>query len=206
MTKKTLFIFYSWFILALSVCSVFLMLFSWFGTLYGLELGNLLSIEGIRWILRNSLIQTQEVFPFVSLLILAMALGICHKSGWFSVLFLSVQKKLYLLSYKQRWGLQISLFVVLGYSVLIIWGLFSSSWSLLSIRGTLEDSPLIEGFALWFSLGIGIVGSVYGWLSGTIRNIYDLIAGMLNGVRTATPLFVLLFILLHFIQICNYVF
>lgn len=206
MRKKKLFAIYSWTIIVLTVSAVILMLFSWLGNLYGLDIQNLLSFDGIRWFLRSSLNQTQQMFPILSLLILSMGLGVCYRSGWLTILRYALMNKLQLLSYKQRWSLHISLFVGVIYLLIILCGVLSPNWNLLSITGSIHESPLIEGFPIWFSLGCMLVSSIYGWLGGNFRNIHEMSEGMIDGVRMTAPYLVLFYIVIHFIQLCLYVF
>ena len=72
MRNKKLFVFYSWTIVALNLATVVLLLFSWIANLYGLGVNNLLSLDGIRWILRQSLTSVGHAFPFLALLLLCM--------------------------------------------------------------------------------------------------------------------------------------
>lgn len=204
--RKKWFTLYSWTIIVLTVSAIGLMLFSWLGSLYGLEIQNLLSLDGIRWLLRSSLKQTQEMYPILSLLMLSMALGVCHRSGWLTILRFSIINKLQLLSYKQRWSLHISVLVGAIYLVFVLWGAVTPNWNMLSITGSFTDSPLMEGFPIWFSLGCMLVSTIYGLLSGNLRSIHEMAEGMIDGVYMAAPFLVLLFIAIHFIQICLYIF
>ena len=206
MMHKKIFHLYAWIIVSLSFAALFLTLFSWLFSLYGMDVQNLLSVEGLRWLFRYSLRQVQNNFPFLSVIMLGMTFGVFYHSGLLQVFQLLFKRKMNMLSYKQHWGLQVSMLIGFIYLMLIVWGVFSPNGSLLSITGGLNHSPLIEGFAIWFSVGCSIVSALYGRLSGKFKNIYEIVSCVLQGVQFAVPFIVIIFILMHFALMCNYVF
>lgn len=206
MRNKKLFVFYSWTIVALNLATVVLLLFSWIANLYGLGVNNLLSLDGIRWILRQSLTSVGHAFPFLALLLLCMGGGIITGSGFLTAMSNLIKNKLQLLSFKQRWSLQISLVVGALYTLLIVWGIVSPVGSLLSVTGDLQNSPLVNGFSIWFSIGCCLMGGIYGWLSGNLRHVYDFIVSLLNGVKAGVPVIVLAYFCIHFLLLWRYVF
>ncbi|MCQ2268087.1 MAG: AbgT family transporter [Bacteroidaceae bacterium] len=206
MRNKKIFIFYSWTIVALNLATIILLLFSWIANLFGLEVNNLLSLDGIRWILRQSLTSVEHTFPFLALLLLCMGVGIISGSGFLIAMNNFVRNKLQLLSFKQRWSLQISLVVGALYILLIVWGIVSPIGNLLSVTGELQNSPLVNGFSIWFSMGCCLMGGIYGWLSGNLRHIYDFIISLLNGVKIGVPMIVLAYFCMHFLLLWRYVF
>jgi p-aminobenzoyl-glutamate transporter AbgT len=206
MKGKKLFHIYARVILAFFIAGIILILFSWFANIYGMDVRNLLSADGLRWLLRNSFKQVRLDFPFLSFLTLCMSCGVIYKSGWFSAILMTFMNKRQSLSYKQRWGLQLSSFVLIFYLLVLIVGLFSPNGELLGLTGNLENSPIVEGFAIWFSFGICSVCFIYSWISGIMKHPYEVVHWMIYGVKKAAPLLVLLIIALFFIELCNYVF
>lgn len=206
MMNKRLFILYSWLLLIVSVLAFILMVFSWVGDLYGLNIQSLLSIDGIRWLLRYSLKETQAVFPFLQLMSLAMGVGIVYYSGWFTTVFRLCNKKNKQISYKQIWAFRVSAFIGLLYLMIIIWDLFSSDSIMLSVSGTLYDSPFIDGFPLWFALLCIIVGGTFGYLTGVFHKFYHFAQSIISAVQAVIPILIIIFIILHLSLMFRYVF
>ena len=204
--RKRIFIIYSYIIVGISGMAILLVLFSWLSNLYGVEVHNLLSAEGVRWILHTSLTKVQNSFPFLSMMILFMGIGVFYKSTLMQAIIMILKWKSHNLSYKQRWAFRISLVVLMFYLLLIVWGVFSSNSILLGVTGGLKNSPLIDGFALWTSIGLFWLSAFYGWLTGKFRHPHEIVAGMVYGVEVAAPILVILFIFLHFFLMCQYVF
>ena len=206
MREKKLFSVYSWIILAFFIAGIALVLFSWFASIYGMDVKNILSADGLRWLLRDSLKQVRLDFPFLSFLAISMSCGVIYKSGWFSAVRKTIMNNRQSLSYKQRWGLQISSFVLIFYLLVLVVGFFSPNGELLGVTGSLHNSPLVEGFALWFSFGICSVCFIYSWISGIMKHVHEMVIWIIYGVKKAAPFLVLLIIVLFFIELCKYVF
>ena len=82
------------------------------------------------------------------------------------------------LSRKERRAFRGALLSGLLYTGVIIWITNSSGGALRSVNGSLAFSPLMESMEFLISVGLGVMGSVYGFLSGRYRTDSDLIQGM----------------------------
>lgn len=204
--NKRLFLLYSWLILIISVSAIVLMIFSWVGALYDLNIQSLLSVDGIRWLLRYSLRDTQAVFPFLQLLSLVMGVGILSYSGWITTAIRLLKKQRRQISFKQIWSFHVSAFIGLLFLALLVWDLLSSDSIMLSVSGTLKNSPLLDGFSLWFALLCAVVGGIHGYLTGVYRKFHFFVESMISAVQTFIPLLILAYMLLHLSLMVEFVF
>jgi len=87
------------------------------------------------------------------------------------------------LSKREKRALIWALIVGLIYFVVILWATFSS-WGLLrGITGSLVRSPFIMGILFIISLGIGLMGMVYGLISGKYRSDADVVQGLVQPMQ-----------------------
>lgn len=170
------------------------LLFSWVGNLYGFPVQNLLAYEGIRWILRNALVNF-SVMPVFSCMLLLMGWGLLKSSGWLSIWGVVVRGNARQVTPRKRWGFQVSIITLVGYLLLLSVGFIGSEPVLLSVTGDLAQSPIADGFILVLLLGILAVTGVYAWVSGLFRGWNDFIMAMIKGVADWSILFLNLFLL-----------
>lgn len=87
------------------------------------------------------------------------------------------------LSRRERRALTLSLTIGAIYLLLILWATFSS-WGLLrSVNGGLVRSPFIAGILFLLSLGVGLMGSIYGFASGRYRTDTDVVEGLVRPAK-----------------------
>ncbi len=87
------------------------------------------------------------------------------------------------LSSRERRALTVA-FVTGGiYAGLTAWLTFSAHGILRSVSGGLTHSPFIEGILFLLSLGIGLMGGAYGFVSGRYRTDADLVSGLEQPAR-----------------------
>lgn len=97
------------------------------------------------------------------------------------------------LSRKERRAM-ISAVIVGGlYMTVILWATFSSRGILRSANGGLTHSPFMAGVLFLLSLGIGLMGMVYGFASGRYRTDGDVIEGLTQPMRLMGVYFVIVF-------------
>lgn len=185
----------------LSVCITFC---SWIGSGYGWHgVQNLLSVDGIRWILRHA----EENFMYSSALGMACMLffgfGLVVHSGLGDALHrLASHDKI--LSRKQKRALALSglsacMYVVL--CCLLVWG----PWGIVrSVTGMFDGSPLQDGFLVVISLGIGLSGIVYGFAVDNYRRDKDVYQGMSCLYASFAEYFVSLFFIEQFFAALEY--
>ena len=97
------------------------------------------------------------------------------------------------LSRKERRAM-ISAVIVGGlYVIVILWATFSSRGILRSANGGLAHSPFMVGVLFLLSLGIGLMGMVYGFASGRYRTDSDVIEGLTQPMKLLSVYFVIAF-------------
>ncbi len=97
------------------------------------------------------------------------------------------------LSRKERRALIGAVVAGLFYAVVILWATFSSWGILRGVNGGLIRSPFIVGILFLLSLGIGLMGMVYGFASGRYRTDGDVIDGLTQPMKLLGIYFVIAF-------------
>ena len=182
-----------------------LALFSWMGSVYGVNgVQSLLSAEGIRWVLGHVL-ENYVLAPALGIiLVLLMGLGVGFRSGLYdaSKRFL---RKGRLLSRKERRALTLAVLFFMFYVVLLVASMFLP-WNLYwSVTGDWLHSPFSKGFIYLLSMGIGLVGMVYGYVAGSYRSMVDVMQGMSCLIARKASYFVTLFFVVQFFSSLEYV-
>lgn len=184
--------------------TVVLALFSWVANIYGWgDIQSLLSAEGIRWLLGH-VVENYVSCPALGIvLILLMGLGIAVHSGLYGILKRLCQKEK-LLSHKERWALTLTL-AVWGIYVMLVVASLLLPWNFMwGITGSWLYSPLSKGFVYVLSIGIGLSGVVYGYVSGNFRRLSDIMTGMSYLIARESSYFVTLFFVTQFFSLLVY--
>ena len=181
-----------------------LALFSWIGSIYGLgEVQSLLSAEGIRWVLGH-VVENYVQSPVLGIvLILFMGMGIVLRSGLYDAVrrFASRNK---LLSRKERRALTLAVGVLLLYFAMLVMSMFLP-WNLYwNITGGWLHSPFSKGLVYLLSIGMGLGGMVYGYVSDTFRRFSDVVEGMSLLIAERSFTFVSLFFIIQFFSSLEY--
>ena len=181
-----------------------LALFSWIGSIYGLgEVQSLLSAEGIRWILGH-VVENYVQSPVLGMvLILFMGLGIVRRSGLYDAVkrFAGRNK---LVSRKERRALTLAVGVGLLYIVMLVLSMLLP-WNLYwNITGGWLHSPFTKGLVYLLSVGVGLVGMVYGYAADTFRRLSDVVEGMSSLIADRSFCFVSLFFVIQFFSSLDY--
>ena len=190
--------------IAFFLLTLALALFSWIGSIYGLgEVQSLLSAEGIRWVLGH-VVENYVQSPVLGMvLILFMGMGIVFRSGLYDAVkrFASRNK---LLSRKERRALTLAVGVLLLYFAMLVVSMFLP-WNLYwNITGGWLHSPFSKGLVYLLSIGIGLGGMVYGYVSDTFRHLSDVVEGMSSLIAERSFTFVSLFFIIQFFSSLEY--
>lgn len=97
------------------------------------------------------------------------------------------------LSRKEQRALSGAVAVGLLYAMLVLWATFSSWGILRGVNGGLIRSPFMVGILFLLSLGIGLMGMVYGFASGHYRTDGDVIEGLTQPMKLLGVYFVIAF-------------
>ncbi len=184
--------------------TVLLALFSWIGSVYGAgEVQSLLSAEGIRWMLGH-VVENYVQTPALGLvLVLFMGLGVGIRAGLYDVLKRFCRKEK-LLSRKERRALLMSA-IAFGLFVALIVVALLLPWNFLyGVTGSWEHSPIAKGWSYLLSVGIGLSGMVYGYVSDVFRNLADVVRGMSLLISRLASYFVTLFFVVQFFSSLAY--
>ncbi len=192
------------FSLTFFLLTVLLALFSWIGSVYGAgEVQSLLSAEGIRWMLGH-VVENYVQTPALGLvLVLFMGLGVGIRAGLYDVLKRFCRKEK-LLSRKERRALLMSA-IAFGLFVALIVVALLLPWNFLyGVTGSWEHSPIAKGWSYLLSVGIGLSGMVYGYVSDVFRNLADVVRGMSLLISRLASYFVTLFFVVQFFSSLAY--
>lgn len=177
---------------------------SWVGSGYGWRgVQNLLSVDGIRWILRSAEENFMHSPALAVVCILFFGCGLVVDSGFGDALLRLVGRERKL-SRKQKRAMFFSALVevvYIGICCLLVWG----PWGIVrSVTGMFEGSPLQDGFLVVVSLGVGILGTVYGFAVDNYRRDKDVYRGMACLFGMFAEYFVSLFFIVQFFAALQY--
>lgn len=179
--------------------TILIVIASWLGSYYGADTRNVLSAEGVRWIVEN-LIENVRVSPLADFVFLLTAISVVVESGLLKAF--SVGNK----SPKQRMALQMTLGVFLIYLTLLAAMTIFSSSILLSVFGTISDSPFSRGALGLVVVALLLVGNFYGFTSGRFLTVHDFINAHCEFLRRNTLLFVSVVVGAQLMGVVNYSF
>lgn len=184
--------------------TVVLALFSWIGSIYGIaEVQSLLSAEGVRWMLNHSVTNYIQAPALGIVLVLMMGLGIVSRSGLLDTLKRAIRKDKKL-SRKERRALGLSVITFFS-CVFVVLVAMALPWNLLmSATGSWMRSPLSKGFIYILSVGMGMVGMVYGYASDAFRRVGDVVEAMSCLISRYAAYFVVLFFTVQFFSSLDY--
>ena len=184
----------SWLIFIGLVAAILLPPVSWFLWSFGLPVESLFSAEGLRWLFLHAIEKTFNRNFFHSLL-LCSAVGV-----WLQVLSVPVAVTV------RRMGVMITFFVFTLILVATLLAAFHPSSALLSINGTITQSPFSRGFLPFAALSAAMLGVVYGFSVGAIRTIPNLVEVLVFGVAKYIAWLLLLLVFNFNLACVNYVF
>lgn len=186
------------------VLSILAVIASWVGSAYypG-SIQNLLSPDGFRWLLNHIVPNFMQAPSLPVVMVLFIGFGVFQESCIVRTA-VGVYRGSLPFSYRLRVAYMLSLLVFLLY-VVVLFCLMLSPWNFLqSITGSLRHSPFYRGAVLVFSLGIGLVGSVFGYFSGHYKTDADIIRAMAAPYARYATYFVSLFFVAQFFSIVRF--
>lgn len=169
-----------------------LTIFSWLGNAYGLLLPdgsiipNILSQEGIRWMIRHS-IDNITCAPLAEALLALIAIGALRSSGLWSSLTHREARALY----HSRHALHIALFLFFALITLVIISICPGG-NLLSVTGHIARGPFASGWIFLTALAISIPSIVFGLMSRKWKSRGELFAGVSSEITSCADYFVVL--------------
>lgn len=181
-----------------SAITILIIIVSWFGNYYGLDIRNILSAEGLRWFVEN-LIPNITLSPLAEIVFLLMAISVVVESGLLKVFFGN-------LSPKQRRALQLTGALFLVYCLSLVVLIFFSSSILLSALGTISGSPLSRGVLGIVGISLLLIGNFYGFVSGRLVTVNDFVQAHCELLRRVSPFFITIVIASQLVAFVGYAF
>lgn len=155
---------------------------------------SLLTGEGLRWLF-GSMTEALSSPLLVWLLMASMTWG-CLKGCYFS----------HRNTYRRKTALRVAALFTLAYVTAIALLTALPHAVLLSPTGTLLHSPFSRSLVPLLCLGMLLFGVVYGLVTRSYTSFHDIIEAMLDGLRSAAPLFFAYMLLMPLAQTLRYVF
>lgn len=184
--------------------TIVLAFFSWIGSVYEIgEVQSLLSAEGVRWMLGHIVEEYVQTPALGIVLILLMGLGVGSHAGLYDALKRLFRKERSL-SRKERRALTLSFSVFLVYMLMVGVTLFLPWNFLLGVTGSLLHSPFASGFVYILSVGIGVSGMIFGYVTDTFRSLLDVFEGMSSLLARFSNYYVALFFVVQFFLALTY--
>lgn len=190
--------------------SIAVILIAWVGSFWELRninvnseliLRSLLTIDGVRYLLHNSVSMLDDA-PIANILMLLFTIGVANRSLLFKTLSLFLHHKS--LSYKQYASLLLSFIVFVLMFLLLIYGVFGPEHLLLSISGTLKNSPLIDGFFAILMILVLLPCLIYGMATDSFNVVDDGIDALVSVIRLVPSYLFTLFMASFLMSVITY--
>lgn len=190
--------------------SIAVILIAWVGSFWELRninvnseliLRSLLTIDGVRYLLHNSVSLLDDA-PIANILMLLFTIGVANRSLLFKTLSLFLHHKS--LSYKQYASLLLSFIVFVLMFLLLIYGVFGPEHLLLSISGTLKNSPLIDGFFAILMILVLLPCLIYGMATDSFNVVDDGIDALVSVIRLVPSYLLTLFMASFLMSVITY--
>ena len=182
-----------------------LVLFSWVGNIYtltlpdGSMLPNLLSEEGVRWLVRHSLDNIASA-PFAEVLLVLIMVGALRGSRLLDVL----TRRVRLITRRDRYAFRTALAVFLVGVCSVGIGLLPGG-NLLGVTGYVAGGPFSNGWLFLLALLVCLPSMIYGWMSGRCRGEREIFVGMASEVASYADCLVTLVVASQLVAIMRYV-
>lgn len=190
--------------------SVAVILVAWIGSFWELRnvdvnseliLRSLLTIDGVRFLLHNSVSLFDDA-PIANILMLLFTIGVANRSSLFKTVSHFIHHKP--LSYKQYASLLLSFIVFVLMFILLIYGVFGPEHLLLSISGTLKNSPLIDGFFAILMILVLLPCLIYGMATDSFNVVDDGIEALVSVIRLVPSYLLTLFMASFLMSVITY--
>ncbi|HAF31182.1 MAG TPA: aminobenzoyl-glutamate transporter [Bacteroidales bacterium] len=104
----------------------------------------------------------------------------------------------------EKKGIKRASLVFLGFVVIVLIGLLPSNGILRGTDGTILKSPVLKGVVAILFLVAGLMGVVYGSVTGKYKNDKDIMKGMSESMKTMASYIVLVFFAAQFVEYFNW--
>ena len=182
-----------------------LTIFSWLGNAYGLLLTdgsiipNMLSQEGIRWLVRHSIDNIAST-PLAEVSLALITIGALRNSGLWNSLTHREARSIY----RSRHALRIALILFFTCVTLIIISICPGG-NLLSVTGHITGGPFASGWLFLITLAISIPSIAFGRMSGKWKSREELFAGLSSEITSCADYFIVLVIASQLTAVARYI-
>lgn len=114
------------------------------------------------------------------------------------------QEKIERLTPTEKKGIKRSMWVFIGFIIIVLVGLIPSNGILRGTDGSLLKSPLLTGVVALLFLVAGLMGVIYGAVTGKYKNDSDVMKGMAESMKTMASYIVLVFFAAQFVEYFNW--
>lgn len=179
------------------LCMHAMLLFaSWAASIYVDDINPLLAPRGIRWMC-SSIEQNFVSAPVAPALMVLMAFSVLCQSGMFSIFKDSM-------SLKKRRALHVTIVVAICIMVIFSLLLFMPNAILLSAFGTISHSAFTKGLFGLAVMYVIVVSAVYGYTSGRISSMSDVVESCASIFSSVGSYIVVLFVVSQFVGALHY--
>ena len=104
----------------------------------------------------------------------------------------------------EKKGIKRSMWVFIGFIVIILIGLIPGNGILRGTDGSFLKSPVLKGVVAILFLVAGLMGVIYGAVTGKYKNDADVMKGMAESMKTMASYLVLVFFAAQFVEYFNW--
>ncbi len=149
------------------------------------NLRSLLDGEGLRWLLaKHSELLASPLLVYM--LLLSIAYGCITQSGVGRALL-----RMHNLSYRERIAMKHTIIVICIWVAILLFLAVGPNALMLAVDGAIYPSPFSAAFISLVALGLCVVASTFGVLSGRFDKLQDLYDASVVGVKMSAPLLVM---------------
>ena len=190
---------------------VLLVLFSWIGSMYALMLPdgsimpNLLSSDSVRHFVRHSM-DHMAAAPIVAVLLLLIIVGAVRRCGLWNVLLSLVrERRLPLLTQRERYALRFSLGLLVVCLAVVVLGRVGPQANLLSVTGRIAGGPFSRGWLPLLCICVSAPCLCYGWLCGLWHGERNMLSALTSEIARHSSYFVTLLVASQWVASMQYI-
>lgn len=191
--KKWIYAFPVIFSLAIIVVTVI----SWLGSVYGWQMNNLISENGLRWFIANFMLNIKQA-PWEYIILSSCTISIVKESD-----ILNFKRKQIFL--KQKRAYMFTVMTAVAIVIFIMAFMFMSGNMVLSAFGTFNNSPLQNGLVPIVLFFVILLSITFGYASGRFANFEEMVKAGVNLIANIAGYFVTFIIAAQLFAILNYV-
>ena len=184
--------------LAILISICVLSVLSWIGNVYGWNCRNVLSADGLRWVMARFMIHL-DASPWGYVIMLTSAVSVIRESAVISGL--TGQKNLK----QKRAYMLVSIVLIALLSLVILLSLLPGN-IFMSAFGTFRNSALERGAFAILTLVVYAISVIYGYATGRFFNLSDIYKATVSLTQHIATYFITLFLTSQLVAFMTYIF